>query len=260
MPKEINIHISLMDSEQEFPIKPNTKGSQLLAQVASSIGLREVSFFGLQFVNAKGSIKWLKLEKKVLSQNVKKETPLRFKLRVRFYPKDTMKELILNSTRKLFFLQVEEDIRSKAICCPPETADLLASYANQAKCGEEGAMMEYLRIAQDLEMYGISYFEIKNTEGTELWLGVSMQGLNIYTKENKLTPTSKFPWSDIKKLSYVSKKFIIRLTEKTAPNIIYYSPEEHANKDIIQLCMGYHSLHLLPKMADSVEVQQLKAQ
>ena len=29
-------------------------------------------------------------------------------------------------------------------------------------------MLEYLKIAQDLEMYGINYFEIKNKKGTDL--------------------------------------------------------------------------------------------
>lgn len=46
-------------------------------------------------------------------------------------------------------------------------------------------MMEYLKIAQDLEMYGVNYFEIKNKKGTELWLGVDALGLNIYEHEDK---------------------------------------------------------------------------
>ena len=29
-------------------------------------------------------------------------------------------------------------------------------------------MMEYLKIAQDLEMYGVNYFDIKNKKGTEV--------------------------------------------------------------------------------------------
>jgi hypothetical protein len=49
----------------------------------------------------------------------------------------------------------------------------------------EDAMMEYLRIAQDLEMYGVNYFEIRNKKGTELWLGVDALGLNIYEKDDK---------------------------------------------------------------------------
>lgn len=49
----------------------------------------------------------------------------------------------------------------------------------------EDAMLEYLKIAQDLEMYGVNYFEIKNKKGTALWLGVDALGLNIYEKEDK---------------------------------------------------------------------------
>ena len=44
----------------------------------------------------------------------------------------------------------------------------------------EDAMMEYLKIAQDLEMYGVNYFEIKNKKGTDLLLGVDALGLNVY--------------------------------------------------------------------------------
>lgn len=46
----------------------------------------------------------------------------------------------------------------------------------------DDAMQEYLKIAQDLEMYGVNYFEIKNKKGTDLWLGVDALGLNIYEK------------------------------------------------------------------------------
>lgn len=49
----------------------------------------------------------------------------------------------------------------------------------------EDAMLEYLKIAQDLEMYGVNFFGIKNKKGTELWLGVDALGLNIYEKEDK---------------------------------------------------------------------------
>lgn len=49
----------------------------------------------------------------------------------------------------------------------------------------EDSMMEYLKIAQDLEMYGVNYFEIKNKKGTQLWLGVDALGLNIYEHDDK---------------------------------------------------------------------------
>ena len=46
-------------------------------------------------------------------------------------------------------------------------------------------MVEYLKTAQDLEMYGVNYFDIKNKRGTELFLGVDSLGLNVYEKEDK---------------------------------------------------------------------------
>jgi hypothetical protein len=46
-------------------------------------------------------------------------------------------------------------------------------------------MMEYLKITQDLEMYGVNYFDIKNKKGTGLLLGVDALGLNIYEKEDR---------------------------------------------------------------------------
>ena len=49
----------------------------------------------------------------------------------------------------------------------------------------EDAVLEYLKVAQDLEMYGISYFEIRNKKGTELLLGVGALGVNIYENSDK---------------------------------------------------------------------------
>ena len=64
------------------------------------------------------------------------------------------------------------------------------------------AMLEYLKIAQDLEMYGVDYFPIFNNKGTEVLLGVDSLGINIYEKTNKLAPKVSFPWSEIKQLKY----------------------------------------------------------
>lgn len=53
-------------------------------------------------------------------------------------------------------------------------------YTALVSVSREDAMMEYLKIAQDLEMYGVNYFEIKNKKGTDLLLGVDALGLNVY--------------------------------------------------------------------------------
>uniref|UniRef100_A0A8C6LDI4 Radixin n=1 Tax=Nothobranchius furzeri TaxID=105023 RepID=A0A8C6LDI4_NOTFU len=297
-----------MDAELEFAIQPNTTGKQLFDQVVKTVGLREVWFFGLQYTDSKGYVTWLKLNKKVTQQDVKKENPLQFKFRAKFFPEDVSEELIQEITQKLFFLQVKEAILNDENYCPPETAVLLASYAVQAKYGDhskelhkpgylandrllpqrvleqhkltkeqwedriqtwheehrgmlrEDAMMEYLKIAQDLEMYGVNYFEIKNKKGTELWLGVDALGLNIYEHEDKLSPKIGFPWSEIRNISFNDKKFVIKPIDKKAPDFVFYAPRLRINKRILALCMGNHELYMRRRKPDTIEVQQMKAQ
>ncbi|KAK5903375.1 hypothetical protein CgunFtcFv8_007163 [Champsocephalus gunnari] len=314
MPKALNVRVTTMDAELEFAIQPSTTGKQLFDQVVKTIGLREVWYFGLQYMDSKGYYTWLKLDKKVSSQDVKKENPLQFKFRAKFFPEDVSEELIQDITQKLFFLQVKEGILSDEVYCPPETAVLLASYSVQAKFGDynkevhqpgyllserllphrvqeqhklsreqweeriqvwheehhgmlkEDAIMEYLKIAQDLEMYGVNYFDIKNKKGTELWLGVDALGLNIYEKDDKLTPKIGFPWSEIRNISFNDKKFIIKPIDKKSPvskkspDFVFYAPRLRINKRILQLCMGNHELYMRRRKPDTIEVQQMKAQ
>uniref|UniRef100_A0A673A190 Moesin-like n=1 Tax=Sphaeramia orbicularis TaxID=375764 RepID=A0A673A190_9TELE len=302
------VRVTTMDAELEFAIQPNTTGKQLFDQVVKTIGLREVWYFGLQYQDTKGFSTWLKLNKKVTAQDVRKESPLLFKFRAKFFPEDVSEELIQEATQRLFFLQVKEGILNDDIYCPPETAVLLASYAVQAKYADynkevhtpgylssehllpqrvldqhklnkdqweeriqvwheehkgmlrEESMMEYLKIAQDLEMYGVNYFNIKNKKGTELWLGVDALGLNIYEQNDKMTPKIGFPWSEIRNISFNDKKFVIKPIDKKAPDFVFYAPRLRINKRILALCMGNHELYMRRRKPDTIEVQQMKAQ
>uniref|UniRef100_A0A3Q1IF05 FERM domain-containing protein n=1 Tax=Anabas testudineus TaxID=64144 RepID=A0A3Q1IF05_ANATE len=272
MPKTISVRVTTMDAELEFAIQPNTTGKQLF------------------------------------DQDVRKESPLLFKFRAKFFPEDVSEELIQDATQRLFFLQVKEGILNDDIYCPPETAVLLASYAVQAKYADynkevhtpgylnnehllpqrvldqhklskeqweeriqvwheehksmmrEESMMEYLKIAQDLEMYGVNYFNIKNKKGTELWLGVDALGLNIYEQNDKMTPKIGFPWSEIRNISFNDKKFVIKPIDKKAPDFVFYAPRLRINKRILALCMGNHELYMRRRKPDTIEVQQMKAQ
>uniref|UniRef100_A0A7N6FHF3 FERM domain-containing protein n=1 Tax=Anabas testudineus TaxID=64144 RepID=A0A7N6FHF3_ANATE len=306
--QNISVRVTTMDAELEFAIQPNTTGKQLFDQVVKTIGLREVWYFGLQYQDTKGFSTWLKLNKKVTAQDVRKESPLLFKFRAKFFPEDVSEELIQDATQRLFFLQVKEGILNDDIYCPPETAVLLASYAVQAKYADynkevhtpgylnnehllpqrvldqhklskeqweeriqvwheehksmmrEESMMEYLKIAQDLEMYGVNYFNIKNKKGTELWLGVDALGLNIYEQNDKMTPKIGFPWSEIRNISFNDKKFVIKPIDKKAPDFVFYAPRLRINKRILALCMGNHELYMRRRKPDTIEVQQMKAQ
>ncbi len=96
-------------------------------------------------------------------------------------------------------------------------------YMEHKEMLREDAMMEYLKIAQDLEMYGVNYFDIKNKKGTELWLGVDALGLNIYEKDDKLTPKIGFPWSEIRNISFNDRKFVIKPIDTKAPNFVFFA-------------------------------------
>ena len=50
------------------------------------------------------------LDFQVLNQEVKKENPLQFKFRAKFYPEDVSEELIQDITLRLFYLQVKNNI------------------------------------------------------------------------------------------------------------------------------------------------------
>ncbi|XP_063046425.1 moesin b isoform X1 [Engraulis encrasicolus] len=124
----------------------------------------------------------------------------------------------------------------------------------------EDGMVEYLKIAQDLEMYGVNYFSIKNKKGSELWLGVDALGLNIYERSDKLTPKIGFPWSEIRNISFNDKKFVIKPIDKKSPDFIFYAPRLRINKRILALCMGNHDLYMRRRKPDTIEVQQMRAQ
>ena len=79
----------------------------------------------------------------------------------------------------------------------------------------EEAMLEYLKIAQDLEMYGITYFPVVNAKGSEVLLGVDALGINMYEKSNKFAPKVSFPWSEIAKVSSKNNKFTVRFNGRT---------------------------------------------
>lgn len=308
--KTFPVKICTLDAELEFNLENRATGRELFDLVCRTIGLRETWYFGLQFLDSKGYVTWLKFDKKVVDQNITQETPVTFMFLVKFYPEDVAEELVQEVTQHLFFLQVKQSILTCDSYCPPEASVLLASYAVQAKYGDydeamykpgngmlpieellpqrvidqyqmtpqmwqdrikiwyadhrgmsqDEAEMEYLKIAQDLDMYGVNYFSISNKKETDLWLGVTALGLNIYEKNNKLQPKTTFPWSEIRHISFDDKKFIIKPIQKSAPNFIFFSKKVRMNKLILDLCIGNHDLFMKRRKPDSMEVQQMKSQ
>uniref|UniRef100_A0A3Q2YVZ0 Merlin n=1 Tax=Hippocampus comes TaxID=109280 RepID=A0A3Q2YVZ0_HIPCM len=308
-PKTFKVKVITMDAEMEFSCEVKWKGKDLFDLVCRTVGLRETWFFGLRYT-VKDTYAWLKPDKRVLDQEVPKDSPITFHFLAKFFPEKVEEELVQEITQHLFFLQVKKQILDEEIFCSPEASVLLASYAVQAKYGDydpnfhkpgflaqdellpktqvlmqyqmtadmweekisawyaehrgiaDEAEMEYLKIAQDLEMYGVSYYDItQNKRDTDLLLGVDAQGLHIYSPNSKLSPNKSFPWSGIRNISYSEKEqFTIKPLDKKKDVFKFYSSQLRVNKLILQLCIGNHDLFMRRRKVDSIEVQQMKAQ
>uniref|UniRef100_A0A8C5LUD2 NF2, moesin-ezrin-radixin like (MERLIN) tumor suppressor n=1 Tax=Leptobrachium leishanense TaxID=445787 RepID=A0A8C5LUD2_9ANUR len=169
------------------------------------------------------------------------------------------------SVHKRGFLAEEELLPKRVINLYQMTPEMweeriTAWYAEHRGRTRDEAEMEYLKIAQDTEMYGVNYFLIRNKKGTELLLGVDALGLHIYDPENKLTPKTSFPWNEIRNISYSDKEFTIKPLDKKIDVFKFNSSKLRVNKLILQLCIGNHDLFMRRRKSDSLEVQQMKAQ
>ncbi|EUB64035.1 Moesin/ezrin/radixin [Echinococcus granulosus] len=303
--KTNKVRVTTAESQLEFEMQKGSLGQDLFDQVVRTIGLREVWYFGIQYIDKDGNPTFLRLDKKISSNDFAPGSEYDFKFMVKFYPENVEEELIQTCTITHFYLQVKSDIMSGKIYCPTDTAVLLASYACVAKYGpydpqscpkslpidrlitgkeqydqtdeqwyeriiayykdhhdmsREDAMVQYLQIAQDLEMYGVETFNIKNKKGTSLVLGVDALGLSIYEPGNLLDPKIGFPWSEIRNLSFHDKKFIIKPADKSAKEFFFLVEKSKINKRILALCTGNHELYMRRRKSDSIEVQQMKIQ
>ena len=137
---------------------------------------------------------------------------------------------------------------------------IVAWYSQRRGLLRDESELEYLKIAQDLEMYGISYFIIKNKRGTELWLGVDSLGLNIYEYDDKISPKIAFPWNEIRNISFKDKKFTIRPIDKNSPDFTFFAYCVQINKQILNICIGNHEQFIRRRDIDSIELQQMKIQ
>ena len=91
-----------------------------------------------------------------------------------------------------------------------------------------------------------------------MWLGVDALGLNIYEKDDRLTPKIGFPWSEIRNISFNDRKFVIKPIDTKAPNFVFFAPRLRINKRILTLCMGNHELYMRRRKPDTIEVSPEK--
>ena len=134
-------------------------------------------------------------------------------------------------------------------------------HAKHKAMTREEAMMEYMKVSQDLETYGVQYFDVVNKKKTEVLLGVDALGINIYEKSNKLSPNISYPWSEISKIKTSSdNKIILMFTDRKAPKMTVTCVQPKMKHQIYHLVNGNHEMYKRRRRPDTMEIQQMKSE
>ncbi|CAF4458562.1 unnamed protein product, partial [Rotaria sp. Silwood2] len=160
---------------------------------------------------------------------------------------------------------------------------IIALWRTHALLLREEAEISYLKHAQDLDMFGLSFFEISKMQGTnksssqqqiksinqqqkqsdqaliaaELWLGIDSLGIRFY-KKNKLRPEVFFSWCDVKSVTAHDKKIVLNLTSDKHATFAFYAAKSSVSKEILDLATGNHDLYMKRRQEQSIEIQQMK--
>ncbi|XP_041655454.1 band 4.1-like protein 1 isoform X4 [Cheilinus undulatus] len=283
-PKTVPVKVTLLDgSDYEAAVEKFAKGQTLLDMVCGHLNLLERDYFGLTFQDTDNSKNWLDPSKEIKKQI--RVGSWVFGFSVKFYPPDPS-VLIEDITRYYLCLQLRDDILSGRLPCSFVTHALLGSYTVQAEVGdyepeehgpdyvcdfrfapnqtrelEERVMelhrnyrgmspadaeMNFLENAKKLSMYGVDLHHAKDSEGIDIMLGVSANGLLIYRDRLRI---NRFAWPKILKISYKRSNFYIKIRpgeyEQFESTIGFKLPNHRASKRLWKVCIEHHTFFRL---------------
>ncbi|XP_047187095.1 band 4.1-like protein 1 isoform X4 [Scophthalmus maximus] len=283
-PKTVPVKVTLLDgSDYEAAVEKFAKGQTLLDMVCGHLNLLERDYFGLSFQDTDNSKNWLDPSKEIKKQI--RVGAWIFGCSVKFYPPDPS-VLIEDITRYYLCLQLRDDILSGRLPCSFVTHALLGSYTVQAEVGDyepeehgpdyvsdfrfapnqtrelEERVMElhrnyrgmspaeaevnFLENAKKLSMYGVDLHHAKDSEGIDIMLGVSANGLLIYRDRLRI---NRFAWPKILKISYKRSNFYIKIRpgeyEQFESTIGFKLPNHRASKRLWKVCIEHHTFFRL---------------
>ncbi|XP_054464521.1 band 4.1-like protein 1 [Anoplopoma fimbria] len=283
-PKTVPIKVTLLDgSDYEAGVEKFARGQTLLDMVCGHLNLLERDYFGLTFQDTDNAKHWLDPSKEIKKQ-IRVGSWI-FGFSVKFYPPDPS-VLIEDITRYYLCLQLRDDILSGRLPCSFVTHALLGSYTVQAELGDyepeehgpdyvndfrfapnqtrelEERVMElhrnyrgmspadaevnFLENAKKLSMYGVDLHHAKDSEGIDIMLGVSANGLLIYRDRLRI---NRFAWPKILKISYKRSNFYIKIRpgeyEQFESTIGFKLPNHRASKRLWKVCIEHHTFFRL---------------
>ncbi|XP_018570260.1 FERM domain-containing protein 3-like [Anoplophora glabripennis] len=240
------IHLLRNGEILECEYKSDHTGRELLNYICDYQGLSEKEYWGLKYVDTFEQRHWLELDKLIRSQ-VKNVCPIHFHFRVKVYPPEPYK-LTDKETKHQIFLQLRYDLVSGRLCCGPNDSALLLALILQYTHGDfnpeihignyikdkiilnQNFMVEtkaieihrnhlsdlkkshiedlFLRMACQLEAYGIDPYLVEAHNHSNLNLWVNHNGMVTYVENRKV---HHLKWMDIAKVEQDDCKLIVKM-------------------------------------------------
>ncbi|XP_011149335.1 FERM domain-containing protein 5 isoform X2 [Harpegnathos saltator] len=282
--------IRLLDDAEiiHCDFQPQHKGRYILEYVCKQLNILEMDYFGLRYVDHCRQRHWLDLAKTAIKQ-VKDMDPILFSFRVKFYPPDPLR-LKEEITRYQVYQQLKRDLLHGRLYCSPGEAALLAACIMQSELGDydteahegnyisehklllkqtetieekamelhqtqlkgftpEQAETHFLRLASQLDTYAVDPHPVKDHKGTQLYLGINHCGILTFQGSRK---THHFRWSEVQKINYEGKMFIVHLTINEKKHTVGFKCPTGSNCRHVWRCAIEQMLFFtLPRASDA---------
>ncbi|XP_052378940.1 FERM, ARHGEF and pleckstrin domain-containing protein 1-like isoform X1 [Oncorhynchus keta] len=281
--RHVTIKVRMLDDTEEvFDISQRASGKVLFDLVCTHLNLVEGDYFGLEYQDHKMMV-WLDLLKPIVKQLRRpKHVVLRFV--VKFFPPDHA-QLLEELTRYLFALQIKHDLACGRLTCNDSSAALLVSHIIQSEIGDfeeshsrqhllnnsyipdQMALMDkimefhsnnggqtpaesdyqLLEVVRRLELYGVRLHPAKDREGSKLSLAVAHTGVLVFQGHTKI---NAFNWSNVRKLSFKRKRFLIKLRpdlnqSSYQDTLEFLMGSRDCCKVFWKICVEYHAFFSL---------------
>uniref|UniRef100_A0A8C8LR98 FERM, ARHGEF and pleckstrin domain-containing protein 1 n=1 Tax=Oncorhynchus tshawytscha TaxID=74940 RepID=A0A8C8LR98_ONCTS len=267
--RHVTIKVRMLDDTEEvFDISQRASGKVLFDLVCTHLNLVEGDYFGLEYQDHKMIVR-------------PKHVVLRFV--VKFFPPDHA-QLLEELTRYLFALQIKHDLACGRLTCNDSSAALLVSHIIQSEIGDfeesqsrqhllnnsyipdQMALMDkimefhsnnggqtpaesdyqLLEVVRRLELYGVRLHPAKDREGSKLSLAVAHTGVLVFQGHTKI---NAFNWSNVRKLSFKRKRFLIKLrpdlNSSYQDTLEFLMGSRDCCKVFWKICVEYHAFFSL---------------
>lgn len=241
------IHVLTNEAIIECEYKSDNIGQDLMDYICDYFSLKEIDYWGLKFIDTYGQRHWLDVNKLIRTQ-VKNCCPVHFQLRIKVYPPQPYK-LSDQSAKDQIFIQLRFALISGSLSCGPNDVPLFVSlilqyiygdydenvhFGNYVKekiiinqtftaelkaieihknylkgLNEEQAIDLFLRLACQLETYGVDPYLVENDKNEKLILYINYKGIATYKDSERV---NFYDWMTISKITQSKRLIYIHLT------------------------------------------------